>query len=75
MQIGSFEDKNSKRAGTKFSLNTAINDLPLADPVGVRPFRMSKNNSELCNLFPELLSCFFCFFKIFLIFTHFVWNY
>jgi len=56
MQIGSFEDKNSKRAGTKFSLNTAINDLPLADPVGVRPFRMSKNNSELCNLFPELLN-------------------
>ena len=36
----------------RFPLNT----------VGVRPFRMSKNNPELWNLFPGLLNCFFLFF-------------
>ena len=48
----------------RFPLNT----------VGVRPFRMSKNNPELWNLFPGLLNCFFFVFCFFIIFTHFVWN-
>ena len=42
----------------------------------MRRLRMRENNSELWNLFPELLNCFFVFyFFYFIFFTHFVWIY
>ena len=82
MEIGSlkldFETRFLKRRtrGNEVSLNIAKKKwLTVGRPCRCKtfPFRMSKNNSELWNLFPELLNCFICIFIFF--FTHLVWNY